>query len=56
MSRLRKAPVNITNYILVMEFIEGKPLSRVHIDETIVDQVFATLKVSTIEGIKVIAG
>jgi predicted Ser/Thr protein kinase len=36
--------LNHDDYILVMEFIEGQPLSKVRIDDAIVNQVFSTLK------------
>lgn len=43
--------LNHDDYILVMEFIEGLPLSKVEIDEAIADQVFATLKVMHETGV-----
>ena len=43
--------LNHDDYILVMEFVEGRPLSKVNIDEAIVDQIFATLKIMHETGV-----
>ncbi|HTX43958.1 MAG TPA: serine/threonine protein kinase, partial [Methanocella sp.] len=39
------------DYMLVMEFIEGKPLSQINIDGTILDQLFRILKTMGEHGI-----
>ncbi len=39
------------DYVLVMEFIEGLPLSKAHIDEAILDQLFKILRVMREHGI-----
>ncbi len=36
--------LNDGDYILVMEFIEGRPLSKVELTDALIEQVFATLK------------
>lgn len=36
--------LNFDDYILVMEYIDGKPLSEVPIDSVIIDQIFRTIK------------
>jgi serine/threonine protein kinase len=36
--------LNDGDYMLVMEFIEGRPLSRVELTDAIIEQIFATLK------------
>ncbi len=43
--------LNYDDYILVMEFIDGQPLSKVSIDEAIVDQIFSTLKIMHEAGV-----
>jgi RIO-like serine/threonine protein kinase len=43
--------LNYDDYILVMEFIEGQPLSKVRIDDAIVDQIFSTLKIMHDTGV-----
>lgn len=43
--------LNDGDYMLVMEFVEGKPLSKVELSEGIVEQVFATLKTMHEKGV-----
>ena len=43
--------LNHDDYILVMQFIEGTPLSKVALDEAIVDQIFDVLRVMHETGI-----
>jgi hypothetical protein len=43
--------LNHDDYILVMEFIDGQPLSKVEINEDIVDQIFAILKIMHETGV-----
>jgi serine/threonine protein kinase len=43
--------LNYDDYILVMEFIDGQPLSKVSIDEAIVDQIFSMLKIMHEAGV-----
>ncbi len=43
--------LNEGDYVLVMEFIEGKPLSKVELSDGIVEQVFETLKTMHEKGV-----
>lgn len=43
--------LNFDDYILVMEYIDGEPLSKVPIDGAIIDQIFRTIKTMHDNGI-----
>lgn len=43
--------LNFDDYILVMEYIDGEPLSKVPIDGVIIDQVFRTIKTMHDNGV-----
>lgn len=43
--------LNFDDYILVMEYIDGEPLSKVQIDGAIIDQVFRTIKTMHDNGV-----
>ncbi len=43
--------LNFDDYILVMEYIDGEPLSKVQIDSVIIDQVFRTIKTMHDNGV-----
>ncbi len=43
--------LNFEDYMLVMEYIDGEPLSRITIDDQVIDQVFLTLKVMHDNGV-----
>lgn len=43
--------LNPGDYILVMEFIEGQPLSKVEMTDPIIDQMFMTLKIMRDNGL-----
>lgn len=43
--------LNFDDYILVMEYIEGEPLSKVPIDGLIIDQIFRTIKMMHENGV-----
>jgi tRNA A-37 threonylcarbamoyl transferase component Bud32 len=43
--------LNFDDYILVMEYIEGEPLSKVPIDGLIIDQIFSTIKMMHENGV-----
>lgn len=43
--------LNFDDYILVMEYIDGEPLSKVTIDGVIIDQVFRTIKTMHDNGV-----
>lgn len=43
--------LNPDDYILVMQYIDGTPLSKVALDETIVDQIFGILRIMHETGI-----
>jgi hypothetical protein len=43
--------LNYEDYMLVMEFIDGRPLSKVELTEGVIEQIFATLKTMHDSGV-----
>ena len=43
--------LNFEDYMLVMEYIDGEPLSGIAIDDQVIDQVFLTLKIMHDNGV-----